>query len=401
MHRIGMFVALAAMLPMTSLAQSQSEMEDIAAISYAERNLVSIDEAKKRLKIQDAIKDEDKLGLRSEFEQRLAGMYLAHQPDQHMVVRLVGSSPVRPRVIRTDEGDLRVVFHVNQKHTLAELESIVVKFSDELRSIPGVQGFGVDQKTGEIVLDVAAPDSEKPIYEKKKEGLENELGAPIRFRISQSPQVNLSYVRGGARLDSSGFQCTTGFAVKHMTTGATGVVTAGHCQGPQYYMNWYPPDDPNFVGFPLAFQEELWDASHDMQWHTAPGHSPLGEIFGISWYSGTAITSRKSRATTDIGQEVCHRGTNTGFSCGVVAMTTFVPSGANTCGPYVCSNTWVKVEGPKLACAAGDSGGPVFKFSIAYGIVSSAAYTGNLPGQCGNITYMSVDYLKDLGLTLR
>lgn len=187
MHRLGMIFALtAALLPMTSLAQSQSEMDDIAAISYAERNHVSMDEAKKRLKIQDAIKDEDQLGLRSEFEQRLAGMYLAHHPDQHMVVRLVGSSPVRPRVLRTNEGDLRVVFHVNQKHTLAELENIVVKFGDELRSIPGVQGFGVDQTTGEIVLDVAAPDSEEPIYEKKKEGLEKELGVPIRFKISQS-----------------------------------------------------------------------------------------------------------------------------------------------------------------------------------------------------------------------
>lgn len=252
MHRLWMIVALtAALFPMDSTAQSLSETEEMAAGSYARENNVSTHEALRRLKIQDALSDEDKIGLRREFQSRLAGIYLAHQPDQHMVVRLVGPVTVPPRVIRTEQGDLPVVFHEGQTHTLAELESIVLEFSDELRSIPGIQGFGVDQKTGEIVLDVAAPENQEEIYERKKTSLEKVLGAPVRFQISRSPLVNLAYARGGARLDSSGSACTTGFAVKRTVTGAAGLVTAGHCSNLEFYANWYAQDDPKFEGFPL------------------------------------------------------------------------------------------------------------------------------------------------------
>ncbi len=195
MQRIGILVALTvALLPMTSLAQSQPEMEEIAASSYAKENDVSIEEATKRLKIQLAMNDVDMLGLRSEFEPRFAGMFLAHKPDQHMVVRLVGSSPVAPRVIKTSEGDLRVVFRVDQKHTHAELEKIISGFNAELSSIPGIQGMYIDDRTGEIVLRVAAPDEEKAVYENKKKQLENALGAPIRFDVSRSPLVPLAKV---------------------------------------------------------------------------------------------------------------------------------------------------------------------------------------------------------------
>lgn len=195
MHRLGVLVALtAALLPMTTLSQPQSETEDIAITGYAEENGVSITEARKRLLIQAAIGDEDKLRLRSEFESRFAGMFLAHKPDQHMVVRLVGSSPVLPRVIKTSEGDLRVVFRVDQKHTYAELKKIVSEFKAELSSIPGIQGIGVDQRTGEIVLDIAAPDKEKAVYENKKNQLEKALGAPIRFDVSRNLLVPLAKV---------------------------------------------------------------------------------------------------------------------------------------------------------------------------------------------------------------
>jgi hypothetical protein len=186
-----MALVLAA-VPAVSLAQQELEIDDVAASSYATENGVSMDEAKKRLKVQAEIQEEDVLGLRREFDTRLAGLYLDHQPDQHMVVRLVGSSPVSPRVIRTSQGDLRVVFHVDQKHTHAELQNTVSEFITELSSIPGIQGIGVDERTGEIVLDIAAPESEEAAYEKRKDQLEQVLGAPIRFQISRSPLVPLA-----------------------------------------------------------------------------------------------------------------------------------------------------------------------------------------------------------------
>jgi len=55
---------------------------------------------------------------------------------------------------------------------------------------------------------------------------------------------------------------------------------------------------------------------------------------------------------------------------------------------------------PGLACAGGDSGGPVFSETIAMGILKGGVTYGDSIGECPYIFYMSVDYIDSLNIEL-
>jgi hypothetical protein len=100
-----------------------------------------------------------------------------------------------------------------------------------------------------------------------------------------------------------------------------------------------------------------------------------------------AVTSWRNRTSTRAGDMVCHRGERTGYSCAEVEYPDYAPPGDLCAGP--CEPTWVAVRGP--TCKGGDSGGPVFAGTIAFGLVKGSSYTGD--GRCRLYYYMSTDYL--------
>jgi hypothetical protein len=83
------------------------------------------------------------------------------------------------------------------------------------------------------------------------------------------------------------------------------------------------------------------------------------------------LTGARSRASMRAGDTVCHRGEATGYSCAEVELTDFSPPGALCAGP--CDPVWVTVSGPN--CRSGDSGGPIFLGTTAYGITKGGSYT--------------------------
>jgi hypothetical protein len=70
-----------------------------------------------------------------------------------------------------------------------------------------------------------------------------------------------------------------------------------------------------------------------------------------------------------------------------VELLDFAPAG-ELCGG-ACLPTWVTVAGP--SCKGGDSGGPVFSGTAAFGVVKGASYRRD--GSCAFYFYMSLDYL--------
>jgi hypothetical protein len=72
-----------------------------------------------------------------------------------------------------------------------------------------------------------------------------------------------------------------------------------------------------------------------------------------------------------------------------VELTDFAPPGELCGGP--CDPTWVTVSGPK--CRGGDSGGPNFNGTIAFGITKGGHYYPD--GRCAFYYYMSTDYLPE------
>jgi hypothetical protein len=308
------------LIPATVRAQSLAEIQDeaAAAAAYSKESGTTIEESKRRLRIQNNIGDT--IGnLREEFGDRLAGIYIEDYPDQHIVVRIKGNAEPGPRKISTPYGAMPIVFHAGAKKSISELsEAIEANRENINRAIPSLQDIYPDEKTGEIVLTIHSSDLDKNAYRKEALLLERMLGAPVRLEFVLNPTKTVEYTMGGAILQANGSTCTTGFAVKNPHSNIKGVLTAGHCNDIQRYFNHYPVEHPYHVNFPLTFVTEIQDATRDMQWHVVGAGLPvpLDDIYGSSIVNTTIIMFRKSRASTAIGQTICHRGTVTGYSCG-------------------------------------------------------------------------------------
>ena len=191
-------------------------------------------------------------------------------------------------------------------------------------------------------------------------------------------------VEGGGRVigsepgDKRKYLCTTGFPVTDGTR--TGITTAAHCPDQLSYVDKDKHDQPlPFVG--------SWGARYqDVQIHsTLDPLAPL--IRADDGDRPRPITSWRNRTSTRVGDFVCHRGERTGYSCSVVQYVDYAPPG-NLCAG-ACPALWVAVKGPK--CKSGDSGGPIFLGTIAFGMTKAGSYTAD--GTCKLYYYMSTDYL--------
>jgi hypothetical protein len=243
--------------------------------------------------------------------------------------------------------------------------------------------MGADPRTGEMVVLLRSRTVDLYGVDTIKAELEAITAVPVRIRTLDRPDTNLA-IEGGARVegrDSSGRHraCTTGFVVTDMQR--TGILTAAHCPDILTFI------DPLGGTSPLSFVGEWGARYQDVQIHVSPER--LQPLF----YADTAksqlrrLTSWRNRTSTRAGDAVCHRGETTGYSCSQVELVDFAPPGDLCGGP--CEPYWVTVAGPN--CRGGDSGGPVFNGSVAFGIVKGGSYdTG---GACAFYYYMSTDYL--------
>ena len=386
-----------ATLPATASAQAiggtaigppvQSVAEAIAtdATEYGARHLVPIDEAIRRLRAQEeSVVATDRL--RRVYSERLAGISIDHGPEYRIVVLLTGSEPVPEQQVWAGGMRVPIVFRTG---ALASRERIVAALMDRQPAIrvafPNAQGMGLDQRTGELVvlLRGEAPQPEEMI--RLEQTLEALTGVPSRISPLERDDTNLS-VDGGSRLvgvdpaDGRTYACTTGFVV---TDGdRTGIVTAAHCPDTATYLG------PDGRSVPLEFVEQWGIGYQDVQVHVSD--EPQGPYFFADRNKRAlrTLTGRRGRTSTRAGDAVCHRGETTGYSCSEVELTDFAPPGDLCAGP--CTPVWVTVGGP--SCRNGDSGGPVFNGTVAFGIAKGGSYVG---GQCRLYYYMSTDFLPE------
>ena len=179
--------------------------------------------------------------------------------------------------------------------------------------------------------------------------------------------------------------CTLGFAVEHVS-GTDGILSAGNC-----------PDNLRYQGILLPHETEAWSLSSDIQWHTIPDGLILRPWardnfpFGYPPFA-RPITSSVPRSQPDIGDFVCKFGRVTGFGCGVIVSRTRCPSWVPS-----CFSTFIQVDGGLTDLATGgDSGGPVFFGTQAWGLISGAAGANNVD----DLIYMPINYIWLLGLTV-
>ncbi|MEG2803758.1 hypothetical protein [Stenotrophomonas sp.] len=141
--------------------------------------------------------------LRREFEDRLAGLYWTHYPNQAIHLRLTGATSVAPRTIETVAGDVPVVFTLGARMTAVEQRSRLRESWSALRvMVPGLIGAGVDERDGVVLIDARSPDGDPAPYESERANIERALGMPVRFSVINA--VKEREIQESAELLSSG-----------------------------------------------------------------------------------------------------------------------------------------------------------------------------------------------------
>ena len=368
----------------------QSQIEALAqdGAEYARLYGVPLGQAMRELEAeQESVPATEALA--QEFRDRLAGISIAHDGGFGIVVLLTGEEPVAERTIVAGGMTIPVTFRTGAPATREQILAAIVAHQADIRAaLRGPPGMGVDPRTGMLAVMVKASD----VGADGTDGLAARLGAiagvPVEVRVWSDTDVDLAATGGGRviGLDPAIGRrgvCTSGFVV---TDGMrTALSTAAHC-----------PDQLSFIDadkseVPLTMVG-AWGARYqDVQIHlpTEPGVAPMAPLFFADKEKTQLrpVTSWRNRTATRAGDLVCHRGERTGYSCAEVEYPDYAPPGDLCAGP--CTATWVAVHGP--TCKGGDSGGPVFAGTIAFGLVKGESHTGD--GRCRLYYYMSTDYL--------
>ncbi|MDC0886489.1 hypothetical protein OAS19_01685 [Altererythrobacter sp.] len=267
---------------------------------------------------------------------------------------------------------------------------------------PALQGIGYDEKRGVIVVQVVGPDvAPIPIEISRSLPVETEIEAlkgPIRPAAA----------RGGTRLEQRGTDnlvCTAGFIGRN-PSGTRGIVTAKHCDdsraGPLEYQDGSTAYN---VTFDAGLSRPVAEA--DIAFLTIPSSlSTLPQFFGNRNEAARNLTGRRTLSSTQArvtdgvaqGSVVCYYGMRTGpivgQSCGEVTYKGYYEGQPGKAGYKV------QIEGADLACNQGDSGGPVFAWNTAFGIVGGCDPYSSVKGGTDRMVYTSTDALYAYGYSL-
>ncbi|HEX9966257.1 MAG TPA: hypothetical protein VGB04_14870 [Allosphingosinicella sp.] len=147
---------------------------------------ISEAEAARRLRLQE-VSAPHVSKLRREFADRLAGLYLESEGDYRLVVRLKGYAPVPDRWIGSGRDRMRIQFLAGAPATLGEtLEKVAASMPAIGARLPGLMGTGVDERTGEVMLNVYAVGNEVESARAAEPELERLLGHPVRIEFSSA-----------------------------------------------------------------------------------------------------------------------------------------------------------------------------------------------------------------------
>jgi hypothetical protein len=220
------------------------------AAEVARGSGISEAEAVRRLRLQE-VSAPYVSKLRREFSDRLAGLYRESEGDYRLVVRLKGAAPEPDRWIGTGRDRMRIQFLAGAPATLAEtLEKVAANIPAIGAQLPGLMGTGVDERTGEVLLNVYAVGEEVESVRASEPALERLLGRPVRIEFSSAR------MRDGVATAPSTFQPGTPDWDGHMQRLARAARDPGHPHpGILNFHNEARPlarrmqADPAFAGF--------------------------------------------------------------------------------------------------------------------------------------------------------
>ena len=357
-----------ALTPVFAETPSPALLQD--AKSYAAQNEVSLDEAVRRLRLQDDVGRLDEMLTKQ--EPGFAGLWIEHEPEYRLVVRFsdrAAEKRFRTRVANTPLANVAAELRPAAV-SLTQLEKRRATARQRLRQL----GFAVD-------VDINVKENRVEVYSDRAQSVRaaiaNERPAfPDRVEVLAVPGLAKPAVLRGGEGDQG--YCSGGFTVRSTDGTNLGISTAGHCGNVQL-----------FQGMALPFVAEVFYDAGDVQWHSACGYTDVSNEFnsGIGY---RACTGQRLRSQQAIGTYVCKNGNATGRTCGYIQSRSYNPS-------YIPGNgedSYIRVNGYGATLSApGDSGSPWFVENLAYGINSGTISDGDA-------IYMAIDYMHWVGAAI-
>ncbi|GAA3774448.1 S1 family peptidase [Streptomyces chiangmaiensis] len=230
-----------------------------------------------------------------------------------------------------------------------------------LKSDVAGTAWAVDPTTNRVVVTVDSTVSKAEIAKIKKEAGGNS-GA---LTIKHTPGKFNKLISGGDAIYASSWRCSLGFNVQS-ASGTYYFLTAGHCTDGAG--TWWS------------------NSSHTTTLGTTAGSSFPGNDYGIVRYTNSSVSKPGTvgsqditrAATPSVGTTVYRRGSTTGTHSGrVTALNATVNYGGGDI-VYGLIQTTVCAE-------PGDSGGPLYGGSTAYGLTS---------GGSGNCTFGGTTFFQ-------
>lgn len=401
----------AALLPSATLAadlimamEEDPALQQIAAEYYRERHGVELDEAYRRLAIQDRAS-----GIEDELERVLGAQYAGiwFDPNDHGRLKIgmtkaaiPGEKDVRAALDRlslSPDSDLVAV-----RFTEAELERQVAAMSKALSRLldGGRVTTGYSTQMNRVTLTAVSNLSAEETRQVEQVGREHgaivdRVNVPTLRGQLQSCGVRKCNkpFRGGREIIAYNLgvahRCTAAFIARHRVSTKWLVMTAGHCLTSANFASWWSevehpmPGEPTYSGRKLG-PTDGWvfpgtdagviaiAAGFEQSWLVPPAPMPWVVVKGSGQTTYNPEYPIKKDGKSSLGSIKCITGRDTGTHCGQVVLLGFSGSVEGMGG----NSATVHNMGVIAACVGkkGDSGGPVYKTNTAYGI-----YLGTLP----------------------
>ena len=387
LRRLAAAALTAALLAQPAAAEASTPPEaeppvDLAVSSYAADYSVSITEAQRRLdRIQPL--QEILASIRDLEAARLAGWGIDHTASFGGWVWLTGNAAPSAAAAAIADAHADVRIRTSADHSLAELltaqqglfrtgavgrvndgpasgVAAMVTFTGINMAANAVR-IGIDPALAAVVPGGLTDTGPATVTDEAFRAKAAEVTEQLRSQISVNYIIedgrdlsnNASFI-GGQQIGA----CTSGFTARQRGTGIYGIISAGHCKRQPFDMHDVtltlvkrrhgPYIDAQFLSIPTGSSHRLFD------------EFVCGRVLPCD-VAGDVPRFRM------MGSYICHYGRNSGNSCGTVIDINHRPTHNRSCEEE-CNNTFVRVTGPNLRACYGDSGGPWYHGSTAYGI---------------------------------
>lgn len=390
---------------------------------YAEDGDITLAEAEKQLKIMDKSEEIYQKVADTFGEEYISSIYFIRGNDFSVGVRLSSDVSYDMKTLILDDGTAVPITLTNkEKYNAQGIQDYILAMKPSINKVlNGVSSVGYEYDTNSIVIVMNEPNQLVRNLNSKVDltSIIKDMNFDIRYEeapLEDSALITRTVLAGG-QMTGPG-TCTAGFT--GTVNGVRGFLTATHCS----YYNAYVDNSSNSLAINKNNVVRKASTEHEISFIPTPEWPIYGGSFtNVNSFDSSSVLKINGEQDEFVlpgaaeplgGTYVCHYGRLTGTSCGYVTAresnntaSNTLPNGGGCNSKYSsipsvynqsCAATFFKVQGKDLACASGDSGGPIYKRSSytndirAYGIANSASSTGGQKGQCVSLRFSSLYY---------